>query len=75
MIRRLDRFRHTFVLAFLMVFVSRSAFAAQWLVYPGGEGPGQGKRIVFNERSREAKQRLSLQQSKIEKSSEDLVGM
>jgi len=25
----------------------RSAVAEQWLVYPGGEGPGKGKHIVF----------------------------
>jgi hypothetical protein len=32
---------------FCCCFTFRSLQAAEWLSYPGGEGPGEGKHIVF----------------------------
>lgn len=40
----MNRFLHSAFLAFALVF---AASAGDWVVYPGGPGPGQGKHIVL----------------------------
>jgi type 1 glutamine amidotransferase len=45
--KKIRRLLLLFLTATLCCFACRSAAAEPWLVYPGGEGPGQGKHIVF----------------------------
>ena len=48
MTRPIPRFICSLVLAFLSVSgAARGDDSPQWLTYPGGEGPGKGKRIVL----------------------------
>lgn len=45
--QRTYRFQATIAAAILMTVFSRQAVAEEWLTYPGGDGPGRGKKIVF----------------------------
>ena len=44
---KLRCFLFTLAVIFSSVFVSQSLAAESWLTYPGGEGPGKGKKVVF----------------------------
>lgn len=45
--RQLHRFLLTLMALLFCGIASKSAAADEWLTYPGGEGPGKGKHIVF----------------------------
>ena len=45
--KQLHRFLLPLVAVILSGLAAQSAVAEQWLTYPGGEGPGKGKKIVF----------------------------
>ncbi len=45
--QHLRRFLPSVLAVIFCVFAAHRVAAEQWLTYPGGEGPGQGKKIVF----------------------------
>ena len=45
--RQLQRLLVTLAGLLSFGFIAPLAEAAEWLTYPGGEGPGKGKHIVF----------------------------